>query len=182
MRLTALVVSFALACIARDVAAQTRPSGSVPVVPGSRVRVKTTSLVAPLIANFLEQRGDTLVFIDEGQGRGVWSFDIGQIQKLEMTAGDVGRNTRPIAKGAGIGAGVGLVLGVLFAAVAEPSDSTKEYSRILTGLVGASAGAGVGAYFGSRVKTEGWVNIPLPRQLSLRWSPRGGVGIAIVLR
>jgi hypothetical protein len=182
LRLKALVVSIALACIARDVAAQTRTSGSVPVVPGSRVRVKTASLVAPLIANFLEQRGDTLVFIEEGRGRGLWSFDIAQIQKLEMTAGEVGRNTRPIARGAGIGAGVGLALGVLFAAVAEPSDSTREYSKILTGLVGASAGAGVGAWFGSRVKSEGWVNIPLPRQLSLKVRGRGGLAIAIGLR
>jgi hypothetical protein len=173
LRLKALFVSFALSCTAQDVVAQTRTSGSVPVVPGSRVRVTTASLVAPLVANFLEQRGDTLVFIDEGRGRGVWSFDIGQIQRLEMTAGEAGRNTRPIAKGAAIGAGVGLALGVLFAAVAEPSDSTKEYSKVLTGLVGAGAGAGVGAYFGSRVKTERWVNIPLPRQLSLRLSGRG---------
>lgn len=182
LRLNALVVSFALACIAPDVAAQARTSGSVPVVPGTRVRVKTTSLVAPLVANFLEQRGDTLVFIEEGRGRGLWSFDLAQIQKLEMTAGDVGRNTRPIAKGAAIGAGVGLALGVLFAGVAQPSDSTKEYSKVLSGLAGAGAGAGVGAWFGSRVKTEGWVNIPLPRQLSLRVSGRGGLAIAIGLR
>jgi hypothetical protein len=181
LRLKALVVSLTLACIARDVAAQTPTSSSVPVVPGTRVRVKTTSLVAPLIVNFLEQRGDTLVFIEEDRGRGLWSFHIGQIQKLEMTAGEVGRNTRPIAKGAAIGAGVGLALGVLFAVVAEPSDSTREYSKVLTGLAGAAAGAGVGAYFGSRVKTEGWVNIPLPRQLSLRVYRRGGLAIAIAL-
>lgn len=179
LRLKALFVSFALAIVARDVAAQAR---SVPVVPGSRVRVKTVSLVAPLIANFLEQRGDTLVFIEEGRGRGLWSFDIAQIQKLEMTAGEVGRNTRPIARGAAIGAGIGLGLGILFAVVAEPSDSTKEYSKVLSGLAGAGVGAGVGAYFGSRVKTEGWVNIPLPRQLSLRVNRHGGLAIAIGLR
>lgn len=182
MRLKALVVSLVLACIARDVAAQTRASASVPVVPGTRVRVKTASLVAPLVANFLEQRGDTLVFIEEDRGRGIWSFHLGQIQKLEMTAGEVARNTRPIAKGAAIGAGVGLALGVLFAVVAEPSDSTKEYNKVLTGIAGAAAGAGVGAWFGSRVKTEGWVNIPLPRQLSLKVSGRRGLAIAIGLR
>jgi len=130
----------------------------------------TPTLVTPLIANFLEQRGDSLVFIEEGRGRGLWSFAISQIQRLEMTAGEAGRNKKPIAKGAAIGAGVGLALGVLFAAAAEPSDSTKEYSMLLTGAAGAAAGAGIGAYLGSRVKTERWVNVPLGRQFSLGMS------------
>ena len=182
MHLKALVVSLALACIAQDVSAQVRTTGStVALVPGSRVRVKAPTLVAPLVANFLEQRGDTLVFIEDGRGRGLWSFGIGQIERLEITAGESGRNKRPIAKGAVIGAGVGLALGILFAAVAEPSDSTKEYSKALSGLAGAGVGAGVGAYFGSRVKAERWVNVPLPGRLSLRLNGRSGIGIAIGL-
>lgn len=181
MHLKALLVSLSLVCVGQTVAAQERTSGSsVPIVPGSRVRVMAPTLVAPLVANFLEQRGDSLVFIEDGRGRGLWSFAISQIQRLEVTAGEAGRNKRPIAKGAGIGAGVGLALGVLFAAVAEPSDSTKEYSMILTGAVGAAAGAGIGAYFGSRVKTERWVNVPLGSQFSLGVSSRR-VGIAIAL-
>jgi hypothetical protein len=180
LHLKALVVSLALACLARDAAAQNRTS--IPVVPGSRVRVMTPTLVTPLIANFLEQRGDTLVFIEDDRGRGVWSFAISQIQRLEMTAGESGRNTRPIAKGAMIGAGVGLVLGVLFASVAEPSDSTREYSAVLTGLVGAGAGAGVGAFFGSRVTSERWVDVPLPGRLSLRLNRRNGISIGIAVR
>lgn len=184
MHLKALVVSFslvALAGAATDLTAQGRQSG-VPIVPGTRVRVKTPSLVAPLVANFLEQRGDTLVFIEDGRGRGVWSFDIGQIERLEMTAGEIGRNTRPIARSAAIGAAIGLVAGVLFATVVEPSDSTREYSKILTGVLGAGAGAGVGAYVGSRVKVERWVNVPLTRQFSFRTNGRGGFGLAIGIR
>ena len=180
MHLKALLVSLSLVCLGQNVAAQDRTSGSVPIAPGSRVRVMTATLVAPLIANFLEQRGDSLVFIEDGRGRGLWSFAISQIQTLEMTAGEAGRNKRPIAKGAAIGAGVGLALGVLFAAAAEPSDSTKEYSKVLTGAAGAAAGAGIGAYFGSRVKTERWVNVPLGRQFSFRVSGRR-FGIAIIL-
>ena len=180
LHLKALLVSLSLICLGQNAAAQDRTSNTVPVPPGSRVRVMTPTLVTPLIANFLEQRGDSLVFIEDGRGRGLWSFAISQIQRLEITAGEAGRNKKPIAKGAAIGAGVGLALGVLFAAVAEPSDSTKEYSRILTGAVGAVAGAGVGAYFGSRVKTERWVNVPLGRQFSVRMSARR-LGIAIAL-
>ena len=178
LHLKALLVSLSLVCVGQSAAAQT--SGSVPIVPGSRVRVMTPTLVTPLIANFLEQRGDSLVFIEEGRGRGLWSFAISQIQRLEMTAGESGRNKKPIAKGAAIGAGVGLALGVLFAAAAEPSDSTKEYSKIATGAAGAAVGAGIGAYFGSRVKTERWVNVPLGRQFSLRITGRR-LGIAIAL-
>lgn len=180
LHLKALLVSLSLVCLAQNAAAQTRPSGSVPIVPGSRVRVMTPTLVAPLVANFLEQRGDSLVFIEDGRGRGLWSFAISQIQRLEITAGEAGRNKKPIAKGAAIGAGVGLAIGVLFAAVAEPSDSTREYSMILTGAAGAVAGGGIGAYFGSRVKTERWVNVPLGRQFSFGVTGRR-FGISIVL-
>lgn len=167
MRLKALLLTVILACGSREVLAQARQS-TVPVPPGSRVRVKTPNLVAPLIANFLEQRGDTLVFIEDGRGRGLWSFSIGQIERLEMTAGEAGRNKAPIAKGAAIGAGVGLVLGVIFASVADPADESRKYSSFLTGALGAGVGAGVGAYFGSRVKAEHWVDVPLNRRLSLR--------------
>jgi hypothetical protein len=134
--------------------------------------VTAPTLVAPLVANFLEQRGDSLVFIEDGRGRGLWSFSIAQIQRLEITAGEAGRNKKPIAKGAAIGAGVGLALGVLFASAAQPSDSTKEYNKVLTGAAGAAAGAGIGAYVGSRVKSEKWVNVPLGRLFSVGLSGR----------
>lgn len=169
LKVLAILVAFAFA--APDLGAQTR-AGTVPVAPGSRVRVKTPTLVAPLIANFLEQRADTLVFIEDGTGRGVWSFPLSQIERLEMTAGDAGRNRKPIAVGAAIGAGAGLVVGTLFAKVFSPSDSTREYSPLLTGALGAGIGAGLGAYAGSRVQKERWVNIPLPSQFSLRASGR----------
>jgi hypothetical protein len=181
LHLKALLVSLSLICVGQNVAAQDRTSGSsVPIAPGSRVRVMAPTLVTPLVANFLEQRGDSLVFIEDGRGRGLWSFSISQIQQLEIAAGEAGRNKRPIAKGAVIGAGVGLALGVLFASVAEPSDSTREYSMLLTGAAGAAAGAGIGAYVGSRVKTEKWVNVPLGRQFSFGVSGRR-FGIAIAL-
>src|SRR4029453_17498377 len=122
-----LVVSIGLVCLSQSLAAQTS-NATVGIAPGPRVRVKTPNLVAPLIANFLEQRGDTLVFIEDGRGRGLWSFSIGQIERLEMAVGEAGRNKAPIARGAAIGAGAGLVVGVIFASVAKPSDDSKKYS------------------------------------------------------
>jgi hypothetical protein len=130
-------------------------------------------MVAPLIANFLEQRSDSLVFIEEGTGRGVWAFQISQIERLERTAGEAGRNRRPMAQGTIIGAGIGLVGGLLLAKYASPSDTTRDYNVLLTSALGAGIGAGAGAFLGSRVKRERWINIPLPRQLSLRTNLRG---------
>jgi len=181
LHLKTLAVSLGLALVAQDVNAQ-RPSAAVPIVAGTRVRVKTASLVAPLVANFLEQRGDTLVFIEDGTGRGVWSFGIGQIERLEMTAGEAGLNRRPIARNAAIGGGIGLLAGLVFANLAEPSDSTREYSRPLSGVAGAALGAGIGAIIGSRVKSERWVNVPLPRQLSLVPNSRGGFTLTFGFR
>lgn len=179
MRLNFLVLSLCAACLAHEAAAQVSPRATVPITAGSRVRVKTPTLVAPLVANFLEQRGDTLVFIEEGRGRGVWTFALSQIERLETTAGEVGRNKRPIGRGAAIGGGIGLLGGLIFAGAAQPSDSTREYSRPLTGALGAGVGAGIGAILGSRVKSEGWVNVPLPRQFSLIPNRHGGFTITI---
>lgn len=181
MRLNALVLAVCLATLGQDAAAQ-RPSGPVPLLAGSRVRVKTPTLVAPLIANFLEQRGDTLVFIEDDRGRGVWSFGISQIERLETSDGEAGANKRPIGRGAVIGSGVGLLAGIGFATAFTPSDSTREYNKILTAALGAGVGAGIGAIIGSRVKSERWVNVPLPRQLSVGPNGRGGYTIAFGFR
>lgn len=181
MHLKALALVVSVVCLAPELGAQTRPQGSVPVAPGTRVRVKTANLVAPLIANFLEQRSDTLVFIEDGTGRGVWTFSLAQIERLETTAGEAGQNRKPMAAGATVGAGVGLVLGVIFAKAATPSDSTREYNAVLTGALGAGVGAGVGAFIGSRVKRERWVNVALPRQFSLRTDGRR-IAIAYTFR
>jgi len=173
LRLKYLVLFLGVATLATEAAAQ-RPSSSVPIAAGSRVRVRTASLVAPLIANFLEQRGDTLVFIEDGRGRGVWSFSLGQILRLETTGGQTALDSRPIGRGAAIGGGIGLAGGLLFAAAATPSDSTKEFNKLLSGALGLGIGAGIGAFIGSRIKSERWVNVPLPRQLSFRPNGRGG--------
>ncbi len=182
MHLKTLAVSIGLTCIAQDVGAQRQTSAAVPIVAGTRVRVKTANLVAPLVANFLEQRGDTLVFIEDGTGRGVWPFPLAQIERLEMTAGEAGRNKRPIAQAAAIGGGIGLLGGLAFAAALQPSDSTKEYSRPLTAAAGAALGAGIGAILGSRVKSERWINVPLPRQFSLVPNRRGGFTLTVGFR
>ncbi|NUQ13102.1 MAG: hypothetical protein HUU26_12380 [Gemmatimonadaceae bacterium] len=181
MQLKALFVPLALALAVLPAAAQ-RPSSQVPLAPGTRVRVKTPTLVAPLVANFLEQRGDTLVFIEDGTGRGVWRFALDQVERLEVTAGEAGGNRGKMLRGGAIGAGAGLVAGYVFAAWASPSDTTREYDRVLTSAVGGAVGAGIGVLVGSRIKSERWAAVPLPRQFAIVPDGRGGVRIAIRLR
>jgi hypothetical protein len=165
LRLKALVLSLGLAFVARDVAAQTS-NATVGVQPGTRVRVTSPTLVAPLVANFLEQRGDTLVFIENERGRGVWSLGIQQIDRLETTAGETGRSRSAMKKGALIGGAVGLTAGIIFAASFDPSGDNRQYSRVQTGIVAGLAGAGFGFFIGSLVSTERWVSVPLPKQLT----------------
>jgi len=175
LRLKALIVGLGLTCLTQDVVAQTSSSNSsaVSVQPGQRVRVHSVTLVAPLIANFLEQRGDTLVFIEDGRGRGVWSLSVSQIDKLELTAGRTGRSSSAMKKGALIGGAIGLAAGLLFSNSVDPSDPNKDFSAGPTGVVGAFAGAGLGLFIGSRMATERWVNIPLPQRVSFAPNGRG---------
>ena len=165
MRLKALVISLGLAFVARDIAAQTS-NATIGVPPGTRVRVTTPTMVSPLIANFLEQRGDTLVFIENERGRGVWSFGLAQIDRLETTAGETGRSRSAMKKGAIIGGIAGLATGIIFAATFDPSGDNRKYSRVQTGIVAGVAGAGFGFFIGSLVSTERWVSVPLPKQLT----------------
>lgn len=160
-----------------------RPAGSaaqgLPLVAGARVRIKATNLVAPLVANYLELRGDTLMLFEESAGRGVWSFALSQVERLETTTGDR-RGHRPyILRGAAYGFAGGTVAGLLFAASVSPSDPDREYSRPLTAVVGGAIGAGVGALIGSRLVAEGWAPVPLPRRVSLTPDLRGGLRLGI---
>lgn len=180
-----LALPIAAACAIPGAAAAQQQSprsaqNGLPVPPGTRVRVTADNLVAPLIANFLELRGDTLVLFEEGAGRGIWSVTLGQVRRLEATAGDRGLNRPYMLRGALIGAGSGAIGGVVFAATFEPSDPSRKYSRPLSALVGAAVGAGVGALIGSRFTTEGWVPVPLPRGLSLIPARSGLVSLTVV--
>lgn len=179
MRLKFLILCLGVVSLASAAGAQRPTSSTIPIAPGSRVRVTARLMTSPLVANFLEQRGDSLVFIEEERGRGVWTFSVAQIERLETTGGETAYDKKPIGRNALIGGGIGFGAGILFASVLSPSDTSKEYNKGLTGAVGLGIGAGIGAYIGSRVKTERWVNVPLPRQLSLIPNRRGGFSISI---
>ncbi len=159
-------------------------SAALPVTPGARVRVSATTLVAPLIGNYLEMRGDTAVFIEAGAGRGIWTLTTDQITKLEVSKGDEHFNRRPMIKGAAIGAPVGALLFWGVTGVMKPGDKSQQYNRSVNAGAGLVVGAVVGGIIGSRVADEGWMRLPLRGRVS--WSPtlrdaRQGVGLQVAL-
>lgn len=146
---------------------------SIPITPGTRVRVYATTLLTPLIANFFEMRGDTAVFIENSQGRGLWAFNIDQITKLERSLGEQSGDRGLITRGALLGAAGGAALFYGFAALFEPSDSTRRFNRVATMGIGAAVGAGAGAYLYSRRTTERWGTVPVPHRVSVVPGRRG---------
>lgn len=152
-------------------------NATLPLVPGMRVRVTARSLVVPLVANYLQTRGDTAVFIEDAAGRGLWSIPIAEITRLERAAGDRTTNRPYMIRGAWIGGAAGAVTMLVFASTASPSDSGRRYGRMTNSLLGAGAGGVIGALIGSRFAVERWTPVPL-RQVSIVPSRRG-VGIAI---
>jgi hypothetical protein len=182
LRLSVLLFGICAVCAATPTLAaqqQSRPAqGGIPLVPGTRVRVSAASLVTPLVANYMELRGDTLIVFDESGGRGVWSFGLDQVRRLETTAGQVTGHRRHIMRWGLIGAAAGAGAGLLFAASADPSDPGRKYSRPLTAGVGAVVGGLLGAFVGSRIRAEGWTPVPLPRHASVTPSGRGGLRVA----
>lgn len=145
----------------------------LPILPGTRVRVSASTLLTPLVANFFEMRGDTAVFIENAQGRGIWTFHLDQITKVERSAGERRGNRQKMQRAALWGAPIGALAFWGFAALFDPSDSTRKYNRTASAGIGAVVGAGVGALVGSRATAEGWDELPIPRRMSFVPGRRG---------
>ncbi len=168
----AALLAFSLAAPTRAVVAQqsTPPAAAsrtvLPIVPGARVKVSATTLVAPLLANYLEMKGDTAVFIESSAGRGIWTFTLDQITRIEQSQGDKKYNKGPMIKGAAIGAPIGALLFWGTTGIVNTSDSTRTFNRGATAGFGAAVGAVVGAIVGSRIPQEHWLPLPLPKKVS----------------
>lgn len=152
------------------------PASSQNLAPGTRIRVKSPQVVAPVIGSFQGMRRDTLVVIEDGVSAQIWSFTPATIDRLEVSAGMKGGNRGPITRWALIGAGGGAVAGFLVAAILEGASSSK-YNDVLSAGVGAAVGAGLGAAYGYRKLEEHWTPVPIPRRVGLA-PTRTGVRLA----
>ena len=92
------------------------------LTPGTRVRVRSPQVVAPVIGSYQGMRRDTVVVIEDGTAAHVWSFTSANIDRLEVSAGMKGGNRGPMTRWALIGGGAGAVAGFLVAAILEGSE------------------------------------------------------------
>lgn len=157
--LRAVIVTLTFASASSGLAAQQ-------LAPGTRVRVKSSDLVAPVIGNYQGMQRDTLLVFEEGEAGQRWAFSSATVNRLEVSDGMKSGNRGPMTRWALIGAGLGAATGLVAAAILEGS-SDSEYSEALSAVVGAAIGAGAGAAYGYRVREERWTSVPIPRRVGL---------------
>ena len=134
------------------------------VAAGTRVRVKSAQVVAPVVGTYQAMRGDTVIVIEDGTAAKIGSFKSSTIDRLEVSAGMKGHNRGPMTRWGLIGAGAGAAAGLLSAAILESATDDK-YNGFLSAAVGAGLGAIGGAAYGSRVLEENWDSVPVPRRV-----------------
>jgi hypothetical protein len=147
------------------------------LTPGTRVRVKSAQVVAPIVGSYQGVRRDTVIVIEDGAGAKVWTFTGSAIDVLEVSDGMKGGNKGPTTRWALIGGGIGAALGALTAAMLE-SNSDSKYNAFASGAIGAAVGGGLGALYGSRQLEEHWKAVPIPRRVGL-FPTRNGVGLSL---
>lgn len=156
------------------------PNGSAQaqaLTPGTRVRVKSPQVVAPVIGSYQGMRRDTVVVIEEGTGAQVWTFTRSAVERIEVSAGMKGGNRGPTVRWALIGGATGAALGALTAVVLE-SNSNSKYNEFLSGAIGFAIGGGLGAAYGLRQLEEHWTSVPIPQRIGIAPS-RNGVRIGL---
>lgn len=149
-----------------------RVSTAQSLAPGTRVRVKSSQVVAPIIGSYQGMRRDTLVVIEDGAGAKVWTFNSSAVDLVEISAGMQGGNRGPMLRWALIGAAIGGSIGLITAVTLENSTNSR-YNEAMSTVLGAAMGGGLGAYYGSRKLEEHWAPVPLPGRVGVAPSPHG---------
>ena len=134
------------------------------LTPGTRVRVKSPQVVAPVIGSYQGMRRDTLIVIEDGTAAQVWSFTSASIERLEVSVGMKGGNRRPMTRWGLIGAGAGAATGLLASTILE-STSESEYNHAVNMLIGAGVGAAAGVFYGRGKLEEHWAGVAVPRRV-----------------
>ena len=161
------------ACLATIVLlAAVTPAVAQTLTPGTRVRVKSPTVVAPVTGSFQGMRRDTVVVIEDSQAAQIWTFAPATIDLLEVSVGMKKGNRGPIIKWTLIGLGTGFAVGWLVAAIIEESGDT-DYNEAASAGVGAAVGAAAGAAYGYRKLEEHWAAVPIPRRVGLLPTRRG---------
>ena len=143
---------------------------------GTRVRVKSPSLVAPITGNYQGMRRDTLVLIEDDVSAKVWNFTTSSIETLEVSDGMRRGNRKHMVRWGTWGTLGGAGIGWLLAATLE-AGGDAEYNDAASAAVGAVLGAGLGVAYGYRIVEERWNSVPIPGRVGVL-PMRGGVRVS----
>lgn len=135
---------------------------------GTRVRIRGSDLVVPVIGNVQSLSNDTLLVLESGQGAQLWRFATGDVHSLEQSLG-IGHNDPEHMRNWGlIGAGVGAAASLLVdVALNRNADPGFKYNYFKGGLLGLAGGGIVGVAYGSRKPVERWRDVPVPKRISI---------------
>jgi len=98
----ALLAALLVLAPLRITAAQTAAAQSLS--PGTRVRVTSNQMVAPIVGSYQGMRRDTLVLIEDGTGAKIWAFNTAAVSQVEVSVGMKGGNRDPMIRWGLIGA------------------------------------------------------------------------------
>ena len=162
----ALLAALLVLAPLRITAAQTAAAQSLS--PGTRVRVTSNQMVAPIVGSYQGMRRDTLVLIEDGTGAKIWAFNTAAVSQVEVSVGMKGGNRDPMIRWGLIGAALAFIT-----SVSLENNSGQQYNQLLSTLVGAAMGGGLGAFYGSRKLAEHWAPVPLPRRVGVVPTAKG---------
>jgi hypothetical protein len=163
-------------CAAAFVFAPLASANAQNLAPGTRIRVKSPQVIAPVTGSFQGMRRDTLVVIEDDASAQVWTFTTATIDLLEVSDGLQPGHRGPMVRYGLYGAGGGALAGWIVAVALEGA-SSSEYNDWLSAGVGALFGAGVGVAYGYRKLAERWTVVPIPRRVGVL-PTRGGVRLS----
>ena len=142
------------------------------LTPGTRIRVTSNQMVAPIVGSYQGMRRDTLLLIEDGTGARVWAFNTAAVSQLETSIGMKGGNRDPMIRwgliGAALGGGIAFIT-----SVSLENNTGQQYNQLLSTLLGAAMGGGLGAFYGSRKLAEHWAPIPMPQRVGVVPTAKG---------
>src|SRR5512134_3154764 len=156
------ILRFALAATALVAVGGTLPAQSIPIDPGSRVRLArpcadaapASGVCAPILGTLVSWSGNTIL-VRDGAGQ-EHSFRADRSVRVS-----VGRERRRTLLGLGIGAAVGLATGFALAESCKNDPVTDDPELCNLGYLAVLPGGGLGALIGSRIRSTSWVSVPM---------------------
>ena len=129
------------------------------IEPGTRVRIKASSIFPQPIVGTLESVHDSILVFRSGQTAPL-EIRLSQIERLEVSQGKKSNAGTGALVGGLIGTAVGVVVGLI---IKEGADVQADLP-VITGAIGAGGGVLIGTLAGASDQSDRWVEVPLGRK------------------